>query len=146
MAKAIKLKVGLNNDETPHRGNLAGSVTWSKDGQPLIETPASWLSEDGGNSLFRVKSGALSAFGTEQCFAVVNRYRRDPDALVDSIVAVLMVDGVELRRLWRVGSIYFTMTPGGNDAREVRYSGAFSILGKVLKIIADFPTSHLGNL
>lgn len=120
------------------RGNLAGSVTWLKDGQFLMETPASWLSEDGGNAFVEVKNNdELSLLGAGRYFALVDRLHRDPRDQVGSLVAVLTAEGIELRRLFKVASTYFTVIPSGADPREVRTFGEFSIFGKVQKVVVD---------
>lgn len=128
------------------RGNLAGSVTWLKNGTPLIETPASWLADDGVNQLFPVKSGEFSALDSMQCFALVDRSHRDLDRLVGSTIAVMTSFGdgsVELLQVRKYDSTYLIGIPGYKDFRIVRShcDKEVSIIGKVLKILIESPTS-----
>lgn len=87
--------------------------------------------------MFRVNRNPVPALGPADCYALVDQFHCDPDDNVGNTVAVSTLDGIELRQLLKVGPVFFTLTPGGNDAQEIRCTGVGSIRGKVLKIMID---------
>lgn len=77
--------------------------------------------------------------------AFVDISKTDRDRLVNSIVAVRTPTGPDLRTLRRYGLTYMLLplrehTP--DEAHELRSSGSWSIIGKVLKWVGDAPASR----
>ena len=85
------------------------------------------------------------AFIPGDLIVFVDISKTDRDRLVGAIVAVRAPTGPELRQLRRYGATYMLLPlreHAPNEAHEVRSTGNWSIIGKVLKWIGDAPAAR----
>jgi hypothetical protein len=85
------------------------------------------------------------AFIPGDLIVFVDISKTDRDRLVDAIVAVRAPAGPELRQLRKYGYTYMLLPlreHQPHEAHEVRSTGNWSIIGKVLKWIGDAPAAR----
>ncbi len=106
-----------------------------------LSLPSTWFPR--GSDVQAVRfSGQLSPFIGGDMIALVDVSRSDPDRLLGCIVAVRTPTGAEPMTLRKDGATYF-LVPLHEDAehrvRLLKRTGAWSIVGRVLKWIGDAP-------
>lgn len=124
-----------------------GSVH-SADIEQNLSLPASWFPGGGMIRAIRIEDSAVSPLAEGEIIVLVDISRRDPDRMVDRIVAIQTGEGVRLSRLRKLDSTYILnpLKDGSNQSpRILKLHGENSIVGQVVKWICDAepqPTSE----
>jgi transcriptional regulator with XRE-family HTH domain len=106
-----------------------------------LSFPSSWFAKDSKIQAARM-TGLRLPFIEGDMIALVDISRRDPDRLVGSLVAVRSPAGVEARKLRKDGGTYLLVAlqeEAENPVKVLRNNGTWSIVGRIVKWIADAP-------
>jgi len=110
-----------------------------------LPLPAGWFPQE--SAIHAVKFSNLSSLFTEgEIIGLIDVHWRDPDRLIGQIVAVRTEEGIEPMKLRKDGSAYLLLPLRPNaEARLLRPSGNGSIVGRLVKWIADAPGPDVTN-
>lgn len=108
-----------------------------------LQLPSHWFSDGGVIRAVEINI-PLSPLIAGEHIALIDISRRDPDRLVGCVVATRTVTGIEVRLLEKDRETYLLLPlyEGAGRARVLKQDGEDSIVGQVLKWIADAPGSH----
>jgi transcriptional regulator with XRE-family HTH domain len=111
-----------------------------------LRLPASWFPMGGEIRAVRVHDHPISPAVSGEFIAIVDISRRDPDRLVDCVVATRAVDGIAPHFLRKNRDVYFLqpLQPDSGQVRVLRHDdGEDSIIGQILKWIGNAPGAEL---
>lgn len=109
-----------------------------------LQLPNHWFSEGGVIRAIEIEL-PLSPLIAGHHIAIIDISRRDPDRLVGCAVATRTIKGIEVRLLEKDRDTYLLLPlyEAAGRARVLKHDGEDSIVGQVLKWIADAPGSEL---
>ncbi len=110
-----------------------------------LPLPAGWFPHE--SAIHAVKFSNLSSPFTEgEIIGLIDVHWRDPDRLIGQIVAVRTEEGIEPMKLRKDGAAYLLLPLRPNaEARLLRPSGEGSIVGRLVKWIADAPAPEVSK-
>lgn len=108
-----------------------------------MRLPSSWFPMGGEIRAVRLRESPISPVVAGEYLAILDVSRRDPDRLVDCVVATRTPDGIAARWLRKDADVYFLQSVNDLSAppRVLRHDGEDSIVGQILKWIGDAPSS-----
>jgi transcriptional regulator with XRE-family HTH domain len=104
-----------------------------------IALPTEWLPEEANIKAARFSSKISSIFGDELIALIDIRYP-DPEKLVGCIVVTRTPRGNEPRTLRKLGRTFYLESLRGEPPQQLEREGVWSIIGTVIKWIADAPS------
>ncbi|QNI34514.1 helix-turn-helix transcriptional regulator [Alloacidobacterium dinghuense] len=113
--------------------------------QENLHLPNHWFSEGGTIRAVTIHNNPLSPLIAGDHIAIIDVSRRDADRLAGCVVAVRTVTGIDVRMLQKDRNVYFLKPlneASGQSVRVLKHDGEDSIVGQVLKWIADAPSSE----
>lgn len=110
-----------------------------------LPLPAGWFPQE--SAIHAVKFSNLNSPFTEgEIIGLIDVHWRDPDRLIGQVVAVRTDQGIEPMKLRKDGGAYLLLPLRPNaEARLLRPSGEGSIVGRLVKWIADAPGPEMAH-
>jgi predicted XRE-type DNA-binding protein len=116
------------------------------DVKECFDLPRQWLVGDGQYRALRVDGGAISDVIDGEAIAVIDVSNRDAKSLMDCVVVARGVDGPVINWLREDQGLFMLQPLKSGPIRFVTYdNGEGSIIGRVVKWIADAPCPRLPN-